>query len=404
VRREVRQLESAWYDSTKINRSKERLVRTQYFSDVNVETPAVPGTADQVDLNISVVEQSTGSVQFGAGLSSNEGVVFGVTVNQNNFLGTGNRVSAQLNTGKINTTYALSYTDPYFTPDGVSRGFDVYRRDVNSGNGVTNNIGTFKTSSYGGGVRFGIPLNERDGVSFGLALDLTDITLYEQSPIQYQEFCGNTTGPWPVSCTSNSVALSAGWAHDSRDSIMYTNNGVYQRLSAEVTMPVLDLQYYKINYKHSYYKEVLKDLTLLLNGELGYANNYGNKQFPFFKNFFMGGVNSVRGYAIGAMGPRDASNTFYIGGTQSALGSMELFYPIPGIKDSKQFRLSTFVDSGYVWGSNQTPDPNDLRYSAGVGVSWFSPFGPLKLIYAKPLNANASDITETIQFQLGQQF
>jgi outer membrane protein insertion porin family len=404
VRREVRQLESAWYASTKINRSKERLVRTQYFSDVNVETPAVPGTADQVDLNISVVEQSTGSVQFGAGLSSNEGVVFGVTVNQNNFLGTGNRVSAQLNTGKVNTTYALSYTDPYFTPDGVSRGFDVYRRDVNSGNGVTNNIGTFKTSSYGGGVRFGIPLNERDGVSFGLALDLTDITLYEQSPIQYQEFCGNTSGPWPVSCTSNSVALSAGWAHDSRDSIMYTNNGVYQRLSGEVTMPVLDLQYYKINYKHSWYKEIAKDLTLMLNGELGYAKSYGDAKYPFFKNFFMGGVNSVRGYAIGTLGPKDGTNTYYVGGNQSALASAELFYPIPGIKDSKQFRLSTFVDSGYVWSSSQTPDPNDLRYSAGVGVSWFSPFGPLKLIYAKPLNANASDITETIQFQLGQQF
>jgi outer membrane protein insertion porin family len=397
VRREVRQLESAWYASTKINRSKERLVRTQYFSDVNVETPAVPGTADQVDLNISVVEQSTGSVQFGAGLSSNEGVVFGVTVNQNNFLGTGNRVSAQLNTGKVNTTYALSYTDPYFTPDGVSRGFDVYRRDVNTGS--TDNVGTYKTSSYGGGVRFGIPLNERDGVSFGLSADLTDITLYDQSPIQYQNYCGNTTG-----CTSNSIALSAGWSHDSRDSIMYTNNGVYQRLSGEVTMPVLDLQYYKINYKHSWYKEIAKDLTLMLNGELGYAKSYGDAKYPFFKNFFMGGVNSVRGYAIGTLGPKDETNTYYVGGNQSALASAELFYPIPGIKDSKQFRLSTFVDSGYVWSSNQTPDPNDLRYSAGVGVSWFSPFGPLKLIYAKPINASASDITETIQFQLGQQF
>jgi outer membrane protein insertion porin family len=397
VRREVRQLESAWYASTKINRSKERLVRTQYFSDVNVETPAVPGTADQVDLNISVVEQSTGSVQFGAGLSSNEGVVFGVTVNQNNFLGTGNRVSAQLNTGKVNTTYALSYTDPYFTPDGVSRGFDVYRRDVNTGS--TDNVGTYKTSSYGGGVRFGIPLNERDGVSFGLSADLTDINLYAESPIQYQEYCGNTTG-----CTSNSLALSAGWSHDSRDSIMYTNNGVYQRLSGEVTMPVLDLQYYKINYKHSWYKEMAKDLTLMLNGELGYAHSYGDAKYPFFKNFFMGGVNSVRGYAIGTLGPKDGTNTYYVGGNQSALASAELFYPIPGIKDSKQFRLSTFVDSGYVWSSSQTPDPNDLRYSAGVGVSWFSPFGPLKLIYAKPINASASDITETIQFQLGQQF
>jgi outer membrane protein assembly complex, YaeT protein len=403
VRREVRQLESAWYDSTKINRSKERLVRTQYFSDVNVETPAVPGTADQVDLNISVVEQSTGSVQFGAGLSSNEGVVFGVTVNQNNFLGTGNRVSAQLNTGKVNTTYALSYTDPYFTPDGVSRGFDVYRRDVNTGN-QAGNVGTFQTSSYGGGVRFGVPLNERDGINFGLAIDLTDITLYEESPVQYQNFCNATGQSWPQSCTSNSVMLSAGWSHDSRDSIMYTTKGVFQRLSGEISMPVLDLRYYKIDYRHSWYIDVTKDFTLMLNGELGYADAYGNAKYPFFKNFFMGGVNTVRGYAIGSLGPRDETNNFSVGGTRSAMASTELFFPIPGIKDSKQFRLSTFVDSGYVWGSNQTPDPNDLRYTAGVAVSWFSPFGPLKLIYAKPLNANPTDITESIQFQLGQQF
>ena len=397
VRREVRQLESAWYASNKINRSKERLVRTQYFSDVNVETPAVPGSADQVDLNISVVEQSTGSIQVGAGLSSSEGVVLGLTVNQGNFMGTGNRVSGSVNTGKTNTTYALSYTDPYFTPDGISRGFDVYRRDVNTSS--TNDVGTYKTSSYGGGVRFGIPLNERDGLSFGLSTDFTDITLYDNSPVQYQNYCGNTTG-----CTSNSIAVSAGWSHDSRDSIMYTNNGVYQRLSGEVTMPVLDLQYYKINYKHSWYKEMVKDLTLMLNGELGYAHSYGSAQYPFFKNFYMGGVNSVRGYAIGTLGPKDQTGLYYVGGNQSALATAELFFPIPGIKDSKQFRLSTFFDSGYVWGANQTYNVNDLRYSAGAGVSWYSPFGPLSLFYAKALNASPTDVTETIQFQLGQQF
>lgn len=399
VRREVRQLESAWYASNKIDRSKERLVRTQYFSDVNIETPAVAGTADQVDLNISVVEQSTGSIQFGAGLSSSEGVVFGITVNQNNFLGTGNRVSAQVNTGKTNTTYSLSYTDPYFTPDGVSRGFDVYRRDVNTGS--TNNVANYSTSSYGGGVRFGIPLNERDGFSVGLAGDFTDISLSASSPQQYRDYCHNITG-----CTSNSVVASAGWAHDSRDSILYTNRGVYQRLSGEISLPVLDLQYYKLNYKHSWYTEVVKDLTFMLNGEIGYSNSYGGKEFPFFKNTFMGGVNSVRGYAIGTLGPKATSNglEYAVGGTKNVLGNAELFIPIPGLKDSKQFRLSAFADAGNVWGSNQSYNLNDLKYSAGVGVSWFSPFGPLKLIYAKALNSTSADTTETIQFQLGQQF
>ncbi|NOT64971.1 MAG: outer membrane protein assembly factor BamA [Methylotenera sp.] len=398
VRREVRQLESSWYASNKINRSKERLVRTDFFSDVNVETPGVPGTTDQVDLNISVTEKSTGSVQFGAGLSSSEGVTFGITVNQNNFLGTGNRVSAQVNTGKVNTTYSLSFTDPYFTPDGVSRGFDVYRRDVNTG---SLNVASYSTSSYGGGMRFGIPLNERDGISFGLAADFTQVDLSAQSPIQYQKFCGNLTG-----CSSNSLVASVGWAHDTRDSIMFTNNGVLQRINAEVSLPVLDLSYYKIDYKQTWFKNVYKDLTFMLNGEIGYADGYGGKNYPFFKNYYSGGVNSVRGYDESSLGPRDIDPTsnysFAVGGTKRLLGNAELFMPIPGLKDSKQFRLSAFLDGGNVYSKSYSL--NELRYSAGVGISWLSPFGPLKLLYAKPLNSKADDLTQSIQFQLGQQF
>jgi outer membrane protein insertion porin family len=399
LRREVRQLESAWYASDKINRSKERLVRTDFFSDVNVETPAVPGTADQVDLNISVTEKSTGSVQFGAGLSSSEGVVFGITVNQNNFLGTGNRVSAQVNTGKVNTTYSLSYTDPYFTPDGVSRGFDIYRRDVNTS---SLSVATYSTSSYGGGVRFGIPLNERDGINFGLAADFTKIDLTSQSPQQYIDFCGTASG-----CTSNSIVASGGWAHDTRDSIMFTNNGVLQKLSAEVSLPVLDLNYYKLDYKQAWFKNVYKDFTFMLNGEIGYADSYGNKNYPFFKNYFLGGVNSVRGYDNGSLGPKSVGslgNNYSLGGTKRLLGNAELFLPIPGLKDSKQFRLSAFVDGGNVWGSDSSYNLSDLRYSTGLGISWLSPFGPLKLIYAKPLNSKSTDTTQSIQFQLGSQF
>jgi outer membrane protein insertion porin family len=400
IRREVRQLESSWYASNKINRSKERLVRTDFFSDVNVETPGVPGTADQVDLNISVTEKSTGSVQFGAGLSSSEGVVFGITVNQNNFLGTGNRVSAQVNTGKVNTTYSLSFTDPYFTPDGVSRGFDVYRRDVNTS---STSASTYSSSSYGAGVRFGIPLNERDGFNFGLAADFTKIDLSSNSAQQYQNFCGNTSG-----CTSNSVVATAGWAHDTRDSIQFTNNGVLQRLTGEVSLPVLDLNYYKVDYKHAWFKNIYKEFTFMLNGEIGYADSYGNKNYPFFKNFFMGGVNSVRGYDNGSLGPRDIDVTtgesFAVGGTKRLLGNAELFLPIPGLKDSKQFRLSAFVDAGNVFGTNDSYSLGDLRYSTGLGISWFSPFGPLKLVYAKPLNSQTGDNTQNLQFQLGQQF
>ena len=410
VRREVRQLESAWYASNKIARSKERLVRTQFFSDVNIESPAVPGTADQVDLNVSVTEQSTGSVQFGAGLSSSEGVVFGVTVNQNNFLGTGNRVSAQVNTGSVNTVYSLSYTDPYFTPDGVSRGFDIYRRDVNTDS--LDSVATYETSSYGAGVRFGVPLNERDSLSFGTTIDFTKVDFFgtRTSP-QYRDFCGNNSG-----CTSNSLVLNAGWSHDTRDNVRFTNNGVLQRLSGEVSVPVLDLQYYKVDYKHAWFKEIAPGFTFMLNGEIGYADSYGDEKYPFFKNFFLGGVNSVRGYESGSLGPRERDfngDDFALGGTKRLLGNAELFVPIPGLSDSSQFRLSAFFDAGNVFASDESYSLGDLKYSTGIGISWYSPFGPLKLVFAKALNPEErddprnniyKDDTEVLQFQFGQSF
>jgi outer membrane protein insertion porin family len=407
IRREVRQLESAWYASNKINRSKERIRRTDYFSDVNLETPAVPGTADQVDMNISVVEKSTGSVQFGAGLSSNQGVVFGVTVNQNNFLGTGNRVSAQVNTGRFNTIYSLSLTDPYFTPDGVSRGIDVYRRDVDTSR--LNNVGAYQSSSYGAGLRFGIPLNERDGLNFGIAADFTTIDLDQNSPQRYRDFCGIDSN----GCSSDSLVLSAGWTHDSRDTVFFPTKGVLQRLTGEVSLPVLDLQYYKIDYKQTWYKEIYNGYIFMLNGEIGYADTYDNENFPFFKNYYMGGVNSVRGYQNATLGPRgtdtNTGRNFAIGGTKRLLGNAEFFFPVPGMKDSGQFRMSAFVDAGNVWGPNElgvsdSYSLGDLRYSAGIGASWISPFGPLKVVFAKALNSEPGDDTQTIQFQMGQQF
>ena len=400
LRREMRQLESSWYAGDKIARSKERLERLQYFDNVDIETPAVPGTTDQVDLNINVAEKSTGSVQFGAGLSSNEGVVLGVTVNQQNFLGTGNRVSAQINTGRVNKTYSLSFTDPYFTPDGISRGFDVYRRDVNT---QSLNIGTYNSSSYGAGVRFGLPLSERDFFSAGLTADSTKIDLSSNSPKQYLDFCGNLSG-----CTNSSLQLSVGWTHDSRDNTLFPNKGVLQRLTAEASVPGLDLQFYKLEYKHAWYKDVFKDTTLLLNGELGYAGSYGSDKYPFFKNFYVGGVNSVRGYNNGAIGPRDidtnTKQSFAIGGTRRVLANAEIFIPVPLLKNSSQFRLSAFFDAGNVYADNESLSLGELRYSTGLGVSWFSPFGPLKLVFAKALNAKENDQIQTLQFQLGQQF
>jgi outer membrane protein insertion porin family len=403
LRREIRQLESAWYNGSNIKRSKERLDRTQFFDNVDIETPAVPSSTDQVDLNINVSERATGSVQFGAGLSSNEGVVLGFNVTQQNFIGTGNRVAAQINTSKLNTIYSLSYTNPYFTPDGISRGFDVYRRDVDTGNQFTENIGTYSSSSYGFGMRFGIPLTEMSSFSLGVTADITKIELQSNSPRQYLDFCGNTSG-----CDANSVQLRTGWTFDSRDNLLFPNRGTLQRLTAEVGVPGLDLEYYKLEYQHAWYKDVSKNVTFMLNGELGYADSYGSGKYPFFKNFFAGGVNSVRGFENGTLGPRQfdpaTGNEFSVGGTTRVVGNAEVFVPVPLIKDSSQFRLSAFFDAGRVYGDDESISFGDLKYSTGVGVSWFSPFGPLKLVLAKPLNEEDGDRTQTLQFQFGQQF
>ncbi|MCH9848412.1 MAG: outer membrane protein assembly factor BamA [Betaproteobacteria bacterium] len=400
LRREMRQLESSWYAGDKIKRSKERLDRTQFFDSVDIETPAVPGNTDQVDLNINVAEKSTGSVQFGAGLSSNEGVVLGFNVSQQNFLGTGNRVNAQLNTSKLNTIYSLSYTDPYFTPDGISRGFDIYRRDVDTNTNTTSNIGTYQSSSYGLGVRFGLPLTERSSFNIGFTGDITSIDLQANSPVQYKDFCGNTSG-----CDANSIQVRAGWTYDSRDNLLFPNRGVLQRLNAEVSVPGLDLEYYKLEYQHAWYKDVFKNVTFMLNGELGYADSYGTGRYPFFKNFFVGGVNSVRGFENGTVGPRNidpaTGNDFSVGGTTKVVGNAEVFVPVPLIKDSSQFRLSAFFDAGR---AGESISFDELRYSTGVGVSWFSPFGPLKIVFAQPLNEKQGDNTQTLQFQFGQQF
>lgn len=405
VRREMRQLESAWYAGDKIKRSKERIQRLNFFDTVELETPSVPGINDQVDMNVTVAEKATGSVQFGAGLSSSDGVVLGFNINQPNFLGTGNRVALQVNTSNYNTIYSLSYTDPYYTPDGISRGFDIYRRDVDTSrnNSTILNVGTYSSQSYGVGVRFGMPMSEMDFISAGLTLDLTEVELSDSSPIQYLRFCENSSG-----CSSNSIVFNAGWTYDSRDNILFPRRGVLQRLSGDISIPGLDLQYYKVSYQHSWYKDLGKDFTLMLNGEAGYADSYGGKNYPFFKNFYAGGVNSVRGFLNSSLGPRDinpsSGSDFAVGGTKRFVGNVELFMPVPFVSQSNQFRLSAFVDGGGVYGKNDSINSEYLRFSTGVGVTWVSPFGPLKLVLAKPLNEKDYDNTQVLQFQFGQQF
>ena len=409
IRREFRQVESGWYAADKIDRSKVRLNRTQFFSDVNIETPAVPGSTDQVDLKVKVKERNTGSIMFGAGLSSSEGLVGSFNVTQANFLGTGDRVSAQINTGSVNKTYSLSVTQPFYTPEGISRSYDIYRRDVNTS---SLNVVTYNTSSYGAGIRFGVPLSEKNAISYGLTIDNTEVSnlVVGTSPSRYIDYCSKVKGETNATgCTMNSLTASIGWSNDTRDDILFPKKGEFRRANAEISSPGLDMQMYKITLQETWYKDITKDLTFMLNGQFGYANSYGGKEFPFFKNFYVGGVNTVRGYAQGAIGPYQTSGTtsndnIFLGGNKQVIGNAELFMPVPFLKNNNQFRLSAFIDAGNVYSSDQSISLGDLRYSAGLGVLWVSPFGPLKLVYAKPFNEQTHDKTESIQFQMGQQF
>ena len=415
IRREFRQVESGWYAADKIDRSKVRLNRTQFFSDVNIETPAVPGTTDQVDLKVKVKERNTGSIMFGAGLSSSEGIVGSFNVTQANFLGTGDRVSAQINTGSVNKTYSLSVTKPFYTPEGISLGYDIYRRDMNTS---SLNVVTYNTSSYGAGLRFTVPLSEKNAISYGLSLDNTEVSklVVNTSPSRYISYCSKVTGTEnSTGCTMNSLAASLGWSIDSRDDILFPKKGELRRVNAEITTPGLDIQMYKLTLQETWYKDITKDLTVMLNGQLGYANSYGGHEFPFFKNFYVGGVNTVRGYAQGSIGPvclatdsscgaATSTSNMFMGGNKQIIANAELFMPVPFIKNNNQFRLSAFIDAGNVYSMDQSMVLGDLRYSAGMGVLWVSPFGPLKIVYAKPFNNQSTDKTESVQFQMGQQF
>ena len=414
LRREMRQFESSWYDESKVARSKFRLTRLQYFSAVDVDTAQVPGTSDQVDLNLKVTERNTGRIMVGAGVSSAEGLMGSFNVSQANFAGTGNTVALQVSTGSINRTYSLSYTDPYFTEDGVSRGFQVYRRDMNTAK--LRGIGTYNTYSYGAGVEFGIPLSEKDFLNFGITADLTDIDLTDRSPTLYKDYCNKSGSSGNVDCSADSIALRAGLVTDTRDNVLMPTEGMMIRYTADVTAPVLDMRYYKLQAQTEYYKPLDKNkkYTLKLRGSLGYAREYGGEDYPFFKNFYMGGVRSVRGYRTSSIGPKyynsSAGRWFTTGGQRSILASAELLFPVPGLKNNESFRLSGFIDAGGVFSDNDSVsgteqyDAGEMRYSAGLGVMWNSPYGPLQLSIAEPLNDDNKDRTQRFQFGMGSTF
>ncbi|MCX7179548.1 MAG: outer membrane protein assembly factor BamA, partial [Proteobacteria bacterium] len=399
VRRELRQLESSWYDGERINRSRTRVDRLGYFDEVTLETPAVPATTDQVDVNVNVKERPTGSVMIGAGFSSSEKLVLSASIQQQNLFGSGKTVGAQLNTSRVNKVYSFSYTDPYYTIDGISRGFDVYKRNTDTSSLST--VGTYGSSSIGGGVRYGLPIAEDDYISLGLSIDSTKLTVDSTSPTIYQQYV-NTFG-----ADSTTLLGTAGWLKETIDSRLYPTKGTSNRLVGEIGLPGGSLHYYRATYQHQRFIPVplfSKKFTLMLNGEAGYANGYGGRALPFFKNYFAGGIGSVRGYDSSSLGPLDQLTGYSLGGNRRLIGNGELLFPLPGAGQDKSLRLGLFVDGGQVWGRGQKISLGDMRYSTGFSLSWSSPMGPLKFSFATPLNDKPGDRVQRLQFQMGTMF
>jgi len=392
IRREMRQLEGGWYSGEKINLSRSRVDRLGYFSEVNVETPSVTGTTDQVDVNLSVVEKPTGNILLGAGFGSGEGITLSGSIAQQNIFGSGKYVAIQVNTSKVNTTYAFSYTNPYFTVDGVSQGFDIYSREID---GTEANTGRYITKTRGAGIRFGVPVTEQDTITYGLAYENTDITTFPDSPLIYTDYV-RTFGN-----ENDAILGTMGWVRDGRDSLIYPTQGTYQRAFGEVGLPGGSLEYLKTSYQYQRYFALSRDYTLMLNGEIGYGKGFNDLPLPFFKNFYAGGVNSVRGYRAASIGPKD-SNGDARGGSHRLLGNVEFLFPFPGLQNDRSVRLSAFFDAGMI--ADNKYDADAFRYSTGLGVFWSSPFGPLKISVAAPLNADSTDKKQAFQFTFGGAF
>lgn len=406
IRREVRQYESAWFDSSKVKTSRDRIDRLGYFESVTADPVPVPGTRDQVDVDIKVKERPTGSISLGAGYSTSEGVILSAGFAQNNVFGTGNSVAVDVNTSKSQRTYALSVVEPYVTPEGISRSWEVYDRRVDL---EELDVADVKYETLGGSLAWGIPFTEEDRVFLGGKVEMTKVDANQHSRKRYKDYVARY-GKDPMS-----VAATVGWSRDSRDNSLAPTRGVYQRLNGELGLPGMDIEYYKMTYQYQRFIPLSKTWTLAFNGEVGYGDVYGSSDmFPFFKNFYVGGIGSVRGYESGTLGPKDLNpdgDTDNLGGDRMVNGSIELLAPLPG--GDRTLRIFGFLDTGYAWGyegdgkggySRQRMSLGDLRYTTGIGVAWISPLGPLKFSIAFPLNEKEGDDTQRFQFQIGTGF
>ena len=395
LRREMRQMEAGWFSAEKVERSRTRLQRLGYFEDVNVETPTVPGTTDQVDVNYSVTEQSSGSITAGLGYAQTSGVLFNVAISQDNFLGSGKRVSFAFNNSDINTVYNFSYVNPYYTVDGVSRGFGIFFRETEADEA---NLSDYSTDSFGGNVSFGIPINEYDTIRFNAEYENLELKKTNSSPDEVTDFIDDHGDQY------NTLRLTGSWSHDTRNKAIFADKGGLQRFVVEAAVPGSELEYYKVDYRQQRYVPLTRNLTLEMSADIGFGDGYGDfDELPFFENYFAGGVRSVRGFEDNSLGPLDSKNN-PIGGSMKLVGGAELFFPVPFLEASNSYRMSAFFDIGNVYDGVDSFDASDLRYSVGLGGIWLSPMGPLAVSFGFPLNDESEDDVQNFQFTFGSFF
>lgn len=401
IRREFRQFEASWYDSDRIRLSRDRVDRLGFFTEVSVDTQQVPGSPDQVDLNISVVEKPTGNLSLGAGYAQAEGLSLIVGIKQENAFGSGNYLGLDINTSDYNRQLVLSTTNPYFTADGVSRTFDIYHKTSSP---YSSQGGDYELRTTGSSVRFGVPFTEQDTVFFGLGAEQTRIVEGTDIPQAYQEHIAE------FGETSTSVPLTVGWARDDRDSALVPSKGRLQRFNTEWGVAG-DTRYLKSSYQFQQYIPITKQYTFAFNAEVGMGKGLQGRKYPVFKNFYGGGLGSVRGFEQGTLGATSpivnstsTTQEVNIGGNRNLVLNAEVSTPFPGAGNDRTLRMFGFVDVGNVWAPDQRLDTADLRASAGIGLSWISPVGPLRFAWAKPVRKQEGDKIQKFQFQIGTSF
>jgi outer membrane protein insertion porin family len=399
MRREMRQMEGGWISTAQVERSKVRMQRLGYFEDVNVETPAVPGTTDQVDVNYTVKERPSGNLMLGLGFSQAQGLIFNTNVTQNNFLGSGKSVNFAFNNSEVNRTFRLGYMNPFWTLDGISRGFNVGYSETDAGARL-NNVTQFNSRIASAGVNFGIPLTEYNTISLAGSYESTKIGInpFFLDP-QVARFIFLEGDDF------NIFRLSSAFSYDTRNSALFPTKGVLQQIRGEIAAPVGDLEFWKIDYDSRIFIPLHKEYVLLLKTQVGYGDSYGDTfELPFFENFFAGGPRTVRGYQEMSLGPKDFFGDA-LGGNFSIVGNAELILPIPFVKEFKSVRLTAFYDVGNVYDTTfEDIEVDSLRMSTGFSGVWLSPFGMLSVSIAEPINDQEFDRIQKFQFTFGTTF